>query len=74
MQSTKLKGVGDLKSLTSDREMQSLEFFLLVSSLVLVQYFLTMALFSPFGIVTHVLCCGMLEVCDLVFGFDLKKC
>lgn len=42
LQSIKLKGVRDLKStLTSDMEMQSLEFALLVLGLVLVQYFFT---------------------------------
>ena len=41
-QSTKMKEVGDLKSaLTSDMEMQSLEFAQLVFGLALVQYFLT---------------------------------
>ena len=45
LQSTKLKGIGDLKSaLTSDVEMQSLEFAQLVFGLALVQYFLTMLL------------------------------
>ena len=43
LQSTKMKGVGDLKNtLTSDMEMQSLEFALIVLGLALVQYFLTM--------------------------------
>ena len=47
LQSTKLTGVGDLKSvLTSDTEMQGLEFAQMVFSLALVQYFLTM-LTSP---------------------------
>ncbi|KAL6044039.1 hypothetical protein STEG23_014727 [Scotinomys teguina] len=42
-QSTKLKGFGDLKIvLTSDMEMQSLEFAQLVLSIGLVQDFLTM--------------------------------
>ena len=43
LQPTKLNGVRDLKSiLTSDMEMQSLEFAQLVFVLALVQYFLTM--------------------------------
>ena len=38
LQSEKLKGVGDLKiTLTSDMEMQNLEFVLLISGLALVQ-------------------------------------
>ena len=42
LQSTKLKGVGDLKSiLTPDLEMQSVKFAQLVFGLALVQYFLT---------------------------------
>jgi hypothetical protein len=41
LQSTKLKGVGDLKSnLTLEMKMQSLEFAWLVFGLTLVQYFL----------------------------------
>ena len=45
LQSTKLNGVGDLKSiLTSDMEMQSLEFAQLVFSLALVQDFLTIGM------------------------------
>jgi hypothetical protein len=47
LQSTKLKGVGDLK--TSDMEMQILECAQLVFSLALVQCFLTV-LPPPFGI------------------------
>ena len=60
LQSTKLKGVGDLKStLTSDMEMQSLEFAQLVFGLALVQYFLTMTFCNVYPV--------MLEVCDLLF-------
>ena len=47
LQSTKLKGVGDLKStLTSDMEIRSLKFAKLVLCLGLVQYFLTMMLWN----------------------------
>ena len=47
LQSIKMKGVGDLKSvLTSDIEIQHLEFVLLVFGFALVQYFLTMPLAS----------------------------
>jgi hypothetical protein len=43
LQSTKIKGVGDLKrALTSDTEIQSLDFAQLVFCLASVQYFLTM--------------------------------
>ena len=49
LQSTKLKGVGDLKSiLTSDMEIQSLELAQLVFGLALVQCFLTMSPFFMF--------------------------
>jgi hypothetical protein len=49
LQSTKLERVVDLKSdLTSDLEMQDLEFSLLGFSLDLDHYFLTMAPFSYF--------------------------
>ena len=45
LQSTKLKGVEDLKStLTSDKDMQNFQFAQLVFGLVLVQYFLIMFL------------------------------
>jgi hypothetical protein len=51
-QSTKLKGVGDLKSaLTSDTKRQNLEFALMVSDPALVQYFFTVFPFLCFGIV-----------------------
>ena len=50
----KKKGVGDLKSaLTSDMEMQSLEFAQLVFGLALVQYLLVLLLFPRFGIVIY---------------------
>ncbi|KAL6035795.1 hypothetical protein STEG23_005192 [Scotinomys teguina] len=50
----KLNGVGDLKSaLTSDMEMQSLEFVQLVFSPALVQCFLTMLPFLLFGMVMY---------------------
>ena len=62
LQLTKLKGVGDLKSaLTSDMEMQSLEFAQLGFGLALVQYFLTMMFWN--GNVYPV----MLEEWDLFF-------
>ena len=48
MQSTKLKGVGDLKNiLSSDMEMQNLEFAQLVFGLSLVQNFSLHSLSSP---------------------------
>jgi hypothetical protein len=56
LQSTKMKGVGDLKSaLASDVEMQSLE---------IVQYFLTMMFWND-GVYPV-----MLGVCDLCVYFD----
>ena len=70
LQSTKLKEVGYLKStLTSDMEMQSLEFAQLVFSLALVQYFLPMLPFLPFQLVMYILCHCMLKVCDLLYLF-----
>jgi hypothetical protein len=68
LQSTKLKGIRELKSaLTSDMEMQSLEFTQMVFSLALVQYFLTMIPLFPFEIVMYILLHCMWEVCDLIF-------
>ena len=71
LQSTKMKGVGKHKgALTSDMEMQSLEFALIVLGLALVQYFLTMLPSLCFRMVMYILCHYMLEVCDLLFDFD----
>jgi hypothetical protein len=56
LQSTKLKGVGDLKHvLTSDLEMQSLEFNRLLFHLALLQHFLIMFSFLYFGMVMYTL-------------------
>ena len=52
LQSTKMKGVGKHKgALTSDMEMQSLEFAQMVFSLVSIQYFLTLLVPPTFGMV-----------------------
>ena len=59
--------------LTSDMEMQNLEFTLLVFSLVLVKYFLIMLFFLPFWMVMYILCYSMLEICDLVYHFDFRQ-
>ena len=73
LQSTKLKGAGDLKTaLTSDIEMQSLEFAQLVFGLALVQYFLTMLPSLHFRMVMDTLCHFWLDVCDLTFNFILQ--
>ena len=65
------KGAEDLKSaLTSDMEIQNLQFALLGSGIALVQYFLTMLPFLLCGMVMYILCHCMLEVCDLLFYFD----
>ena len=70
LQSTKLEGCGDLKSiLTSDMEMQSLEFAQMVFSLALVQYFLTILPFLHLEQVIYIQCHYMLGVCDLFFFF-----
>ena len=66
LQSTKLTGVGHLKSaLTSDMEMQSLGFAQLVSGPALVQHSLTMLPFLHLGVVMDILCRGVGEECDL---------
>lgn len=46
------------------------EFAQLVFGLALVQYFLTVFPFLPFGMVMDILCHCRLEVCDLLFHFD----
>ena len=67
LQSTNVEGVADLKSsVTSDMEVQCLEFAQLVFSLTLVQYFHTMLPSLGFGIVV---CYDMLEVCGLLFDY-----
>jgi hypothetical protein len=64
LQPTKMKGVVNLKSaLTSNMEMQCLEFAQLVSYLALVQYFLNMRFWT--GNIYPL----MLEGCDLFFLF-----
>ena len=70
LQPTKLNGFRHLKSvLSSDMEMQSLEFAQLVFSLALVQYFHS-APFPMFWNGNVYLCHYLLEVCDLLFDFD----
>ena len=64
------KGVGALKGLlTSDMEMQSLEFAHMVLGLVLAQYFLTMLPYLHFGVVMYILCHDILEVYNLINDF-----
>ena len=53
--------------LTSDMEVQNLEFALLGLYLAFVQYFLTMLFFLHFRMV---MCHFMLVECNLHFGFD----
>lgn len=68
---TKLKLVGDLsRSLTSDMEMQRLEFSQLVLGLALVEYFFALFSFLPFGMVIHVLC--HCELFDFDFAWDYR--
>ena len=72
LQSTKLKGVGDLKNiLTSDVKMQ-FRVCPVVFDLVLFQYFLIMLPSIYFGI-RYILCHYMLEVCNLLFNFDFYR-
>lgn len=67
---TKLKGLGDVKAtLISDMEMLSLESALLVFHFALVQSFLMVLPFLPFGKIMYILWHCMLEVCDLLFKF-----
>ena len=50
----KLKGVGDWKNiLTSDMEIQSLEFALIVLGLALVQYFLSLVVTVSIAVTKH---------------------
>ena len=73
-ESTQLKGAGDTKnSLVLDMEMQNLELSLLILGLALVQYFLIMLLFLWFRMVMYILCCCMLEVCDLLFDLIYRR-
>jgi hypothetical protein len=52
--------------LNGQLERQSLDFATLVSSLALVQYFLTMIPCLPFGMVLYILCWCISEACCLV--------
>ena len=56
--------------LTSDMEMQNLEFAGMVFGLGLIQYFLAMLSSLCFGSVMYILCHDVFEVCDLLFDFD----
>lgn len=59
--------------LTSDVVMENLEFALLAFSLALVQHFLTMLHFLPFGTVTYILRHCMFKICGLLFYFDFTR-
>ena len=48
---------------------QSLKFVQVIFCLSLVQYFLTILSFLPFGMVMYILCQCLLEVCALLFDF-----
>jgi hypothetical protein len=73
-QLTKLKGVGDLKSLLAlDMKVQSLEFALLVLGCPLVHHFLIVFLFLPFGTAMFILCHCLLEVCYPLFNFNFDR-
>ena len=60
-------------ALTSDIEVQNLEFSLQVFGLALVQHFLNVFPFLCSGPVMCILCHYMLEVCDLLFYFDFYR-
>lgn len=70
---SKLGGKSHPSSLTLNIELQYLEFVLLEFSLALVQYFPTMSPFFPFGMAMYILEHYMLEVYNLVFGFDFTQ-
>lgn len=79
LQPTKLKGIGDLKStLTSDMELQSLEFAQLAFDLALVLYFLSMLPSRLSGTVMCIQCHYVLESMWSAFlffgGFQLRNC
>ena len=59
----------EVKSQKSHVELQDLAFALLVFGLVLVQYFLTMPLFLPFGMGMCIRFHCTLGVCNLPFDF-----
>ena len=64
----------DLKStLISDIEMRCFEFPELVFHFVLVKFFLAMLSSLCFGMVLHMLCHYMLEVCNLLFYFSFTE-
>ncbi|KAL6033305.1 hypothetical protein STEG23_014953, partial [Scotinomys teguina] len=69
LQSTKLKEIGDLKSIsTLDMEMQNLQFAQLAFGLALVQYFLTLPLSPYFGMV--MLVSGYQSIHKVKNGFE----
>ena len=72
LQSTNLKGVGDLKTIVTLVRHGDIESGDCTAGFcrALIQYFLIILLFLHFGKVIYILCHYMLEVCDLLFGFD----
>lgn len=68
LQSTELKGVRDLdRTLIVDMEISNLEFALMVSSRVSVQYFLTMLSSFYFVIIIYILCHCVLAAYDFPY-------
>lgn len=63
--------VGPSKPLISHMRLQNLEFSLLGFRSWFVPYFLTMLPFVPFGMIVHILCHHILDVCNLIFFFNL---
>ena len=59
-----------MRTLTSDMEMQSLEFASLVFGFSLIQYFLTVLSSLCFGAIMYILCHDMLEAYNLLFYYD----
>jgi hypothetical protein len=77
LQSSEMKGFGDLRSvLTSDMEMQSLEFAQLVFSLAFIQYFLTVPLSSTLEWSCVFIVCWKYVICSLIlilWGIKVKR-
>lgn len=75
LQATKLEGLGpsklfEIKVPDIEHSVTRHGVNLLGSGLTLVQYFLTMLPFFPFGVVMHILCHYMLEVYNLLFDIS----
>ena len=74
LKSANVNRVEDLKSvLISGIEIQNLEYAQIIFDLALVQYFLTVPLSLCLGMTIYILCHSMVEVCELLFDFDIYR-